>query len=198
MDPAGRRRGRTSPHQRAGAQRSRFCHDTRFDFCHDYSSQVPVWRSFGGERSGTGHHFRSSENPHFCWRPAVLHPRAVLLGKRCPLCLGAGVSASRWRPLGERALCGARTSLSSSAREKAASPPPKSYPGTLTASWARPRRLLYRCPSCNRDFPRVGRIRPAVACLACCRRYNAGQFEKNSSSSLCATSYAVKPSSVLR
>ena len=42
----------------------------------------------------------------------------------------------------------------------------------------RARRFLYRCPGCGRDFPRVHRIRRRVACLACCRRYNRGQFEK--------------------
>ncbi|MFN2509100.1 MAG: SprT-like domain-containing protein [Chthoniobacterales bacterium] len=40
-------------------------------------------------------------------------------------------------------------------------------------------RLLYRCPLCRRDFPRVRRIRRAVACLACCRRHNRGEFDKN-------------------
>ena len=39
-------------------------------------------------------------------------------------------------------------------------------------------RLLYRCPKCAKDFPRVRRIRRALACLACCRRYNRGQFDK--------------------
>jgi predicted SprT family Zn-dependent metalloprotease len=42
----------------------------------------------------------------------------------------------------------------------------------------RTRRLLYRCPSCAREFPRVRRIRRAVACLACCRAHNRGQFDK--------------------
>jgi predicted SprT family Zn-dependent metalloprotease len=41
----------------------------------------------------------------------------------------------------------------------------------------RTRRLLYRCPSCGREFPRVRKIRRAVACLACCRQHNRGQFE---------------------
>ena len=41
----------------------------------------------------------------------------------------------------------------------------------------RTRRLLYRCPSCAREFPRVRRIRRAVACLACCRAQNRGQFD---------------------
>jgi SprT protein len=42
----------------------------------------------------------------------------------------------------------------------------------------RARPFLYRCPQCRRDFPRARRIRRRVACLACCRRYNRGQFEK--------------------
>jgi SprT protein len=33
----------------------------------------------------------------------------------------------------------------------------------------RARRYLYRCPGCQRDYPRVCRIKRAVACLACCR-----------------------------
>ena len=40
----------------------------------------------------------------------------------------------------------------------------------------RRRRFLYRCPKCALDFPRVRRIRRAVACLACCRRDNRGRF----------------------
>lgn len=42
---------------------------------------------------------------------------------------------------------------------------------------ARARRLLYRCPHCGRDFPRVRRLRRAVACLACCCRHNHGRFD---------------------
>lgn len=38
-------------------------------------------------------------------------------------------------------------------------------------------RLIYRCPNCRRDFPRVRRIRRMVACLACCRAHNGGQFD---------------------
>ena len=41
----------------------------------------------------------------------------------------------------------------------------------------RARRYLYRCPGCRRDFPRVGRIKRAVACLACCRTHNGGIFD---------------------
>ena len=44
-----------------------------------------------------------------------------------------------------------------------------------------PRRLvrqyLYRCPNCGNDFPRVHRIKRAVACLACCRAHNGGEFD---------------------
>jgi SprT protein len=40
-----------------------------------------------------------------------------------------------------------------------------------------PVRFLYRCPNCRRDFPRVRRIRGAVACLRCCRAYNRGEFD---------------------
>jgi SprT protein len=41
----------------------------------------------------------------------------------------------------------------------------------------RVRRYLYKCPHCQRDFSRVRRIKRAVACLACCRVYNAGEFD---------------------
>jgi predicted SprT family Zn-dependent metalloprotease len=41
----------------------------------------------------------------------------------------------------------------------------------------RARRYLYRCPSCLRDFPRVRRIKRAVACLLCCRAHNGGKFD---------------------
>jgi SprT protein len=41
----------------------------------------------------------------------------------------------------------------------------------------RANRYLYRCPNCQRDFPRVHRIKRAVACLACCRAYNDGKFD---------------------
>ena len=38
-------------------------------------------------------------------------------------------------------------------------------------------RFLYRCPNCKRDFPRVRRVRRAVACLQCCRAHNRGRFD---------------------
>jgi len=41
----------------------------------------------------------------------------------------------------------------------------------------RVRRFLYKCPSCQRDFARVRRIRRAIACLACCRAHNGGEFD---------------------
>jgi predicted SprT family Zn-dependent metalloprotease len=39
------------------------------------------------------------------------------------------------------------------------------------------RRFVYRCPNCEQKFPRVRRIRRAIACLACCRRHNRGEFD---------------------
>lgn len=41
----------------------------------------------------------------------------------------------------------------------------------------RARRYLYRCPQCQRDFPRVHRLRRVVACLACCRKFARGGFD---------------------
>jgi SprT protein len=41
----------------------------------------------------------------------------------------------------------------------------------------RARRFIYKCPNCAREFPRVRRIRRAVACLACCRAHNGGEFD---------------------
>jgi SprT protein len=38
-------------------------------------------------------------------------------------------------------------------------------------------RFIYRCPNCRRDFPRVRRIKRIVACLACCRAHNRGEFD---------------------
>lgn len=38
-------------------------------------------------------------------------------------------------------------------------------------------RFVYRCPNCRQKFPRVRRVRRAVACLACCRAYNGGEFD---------------------
>jgi SprT protein len=39
------------------------------------------------------------------------------------------------------------------------------------------RRFLYECPNCARDFPRVRRVRRAIACLACCRLHSRGEFD---------------------
>ena len=38
-------------------------------------------------------------------------------------------------------------------------------------------RFIYRCPNCRRDFPRVHKIKRTVACLACCRAHNGGEFD---------------------
>ena len=38
-------------------------------------------------------------------------------------------------------------------------------------------RFIYRCPNCRRDFPRVRKIIRTVACLACCRAHNGGEFD---------------------
>jgi len=40
----------------------------------------------------------------------------------------------------------------------------------------RVRRFVYKCPNCLLSFPRVRRIRRAIACLACCRAHNRGKF----------------------
>jgi predicted SprT family Zn-dependent metalloprotease len=38
-------------------------------------------------------------------------------------------------------------------------------------------RFIFRCPNCQRDFPRVRKIKRTVACLACCRAHNGGEFD---------------------
>jgi len=38
-------------------------------------------------------------------------------------------------------------------------------------------RFVYHCPSCRQEFSRVRRLRRAVACLACCRKHNRGEFD---------------------
>jgi SprT protein len=38
-------------------------------------------------------------------------------------------------------------------------------------------RFVYRCPNCRQEFPRVRRVRRAVACLTCCRKHNGGGFD---------------------
>ena len=38
-------------------------------------------------------------------------------------------------------------------------------------------RFIYCCPNCRQEFPRVRRVRRAVACLTCCRKHNGGEFD---------------------
>lgn len=38
-------------------------------------------------------------------------------------------------------------------------------------------RYLYECPRCRKNFPRVHRIKRAIACLDCCRKFNRGKFD---------------------
>jgi len=45
------------------------------------------------------------------------------------------------------------------------------------ASKSFPPRFVYVCPNCRQEFPRVRRIRRAIACLACCRKHNGGNFD---------------------
>ncbi|HEX3420931.1 MAG TPA: SprT-like domain-containing protein [Candidatus Udaeobacter sp.] len=40
-----------------------------------------------------------------------------------------------------------------------------------------PPRFIYRCPNCRHDFPRVRKLKRTVACLACCRAHNHGEFD---------------------
>jgi len=40
-----------------------------------------------------------------------------------------------------------------------------------------PPRYVYVCPNCKEKFPRVRRIRRAIACFACCRKHNRGEFD---------------------
>ena len=40
------------------------------------------------------------------------------------------------------------------------------------------RRYNYKCPKCARDFPRARKLRRTIACLACCRKYARGKFDK--------------------
>ena len=47
-----------------------------------------------------------------------------------------------------------------------------SFPATRSAP-----RFIYRCPNCQRDFPRLRKIKRIVACLACCRAHNGGEFD---------------------
>jgi predicted SprT family Zn-dependent metalloprotease len=43
----------------------------------------------------------------------------------------------------------------------------------------RSRRFVYECPRCGKEFPRARRIKRAVACLDCCRKFNRGKFESS-------------------
>ncbi len=49
-----------------------------------------------------------------------------------------------------------------------------------------PPRYVYRCPNCKEKFPRVRRIRRAIACLACCRKHNGGDFDPRFRLKLCS------------
>jgi len=41
----------------------------------------------------------------------------------------------------------------------------------------RARPFVYRCARCGKEFPRARRIKRAVACLDCCRKFNRGKFD---------------------
>jgi SprT protein len=45
--------------------------------------------------------------------------------------------------------------------------------------------FVYRCPNCRRNFHRVRQVRRAVACLACCRAHNRGEFDARFRLQLC-------------
>jgi SprT protein len=60
----------------------------------------------------------------------------------------------------------------------------------------RARRFLYKCPNCKRDFPRVRKIRRAIACLACCRAHNRGDFDPRFRLNLVQSSVSVPLASV--
>jgi predicted SprT family Zn-dependent metalloprotease len=42
----------------------------------------------------------------------------------------------------------------------------------------RVRRYLYACPRCRRDFPRTRPLHHSSACLACCRIFNRGRYDR--------------------
>src|SRR5947207_1085765 len=54
-------------------------------------------------------------------------------------------------------------------------------------------RYVYRCPNCRQKFPRVRRIRRAIACLACCRKHNGGDFDPRFRLKLCSRGLPVSP-----
>ena len=39
------------------------------------------------------------------------------------------------------------------------------------------RKLLYECPSCGSEVPRVRKFRRPVACYACCKQHSRGQYD---------------------
>jgi SprT protein len=54
------------------------------------------------------------------------------------------------------------------------------------ATKAYPVRFVYCCPNCLQEFPRVRQIRRAIACLACCRKHNGGDFDPQFRLKLCS------------
>ena len=54
-------------------------------------------------------------------------------------------------------------------------------------------RFVYRCPNCHQEFPRVRRMRRAVACLACCRKHNGGGFDPRFRLELLTCSGGLRP-----
>ena len=50
----------------------------------------------------------------------------------------------------------------------------------------RSRRFLYVCPRCAKEFPRTRRIKRAIACLDCCRKFNRGKFDPSAQLQLVA------------
>jgi len=47
-------------------------------------------------------------------------------------------------------------------------------------------RFVYRCPNCLQEFTRVRRVRRVIACLACCRKHNGGEFDPRFRLQLCS------------
>ena len=58
----------------------------------------------------------------------------------------------------------------------------------------RARRYLYKCPNCQREFPRARPIRHAAACLGCCRAHSGGEFDLRFRLNLIKRKNAVIPS----
>ena len=59
-------------------------------------------------------------------------------------------------------------------------------------------RFVYRCPNCRRDFQRVHQVRRAVACLACCRTHNRGEFDARFRLQLCSGGLSPPVESIMR